>query len=243
MKSEYFNRLEYAIDKGNGPKAVAVIQQALEKDIDDEQLCANLIIIGYTFGLPCFEFIQKFLGHYPNSLYPIRVILAKILCESDNYDDATSEARYFLRVVQDRDLLNQIEDEKLLEYTMQAFLLTISIYVFVGARSYARRVIEWAKELAPDAWQENFDKELANLVEELKEEKLKEIDDKWEGFFNNYDNYEELYQKAAENRFTELAIRMRLLRQERMEDETKIIDRSEILRIVMVDDKGEYLLG
>lgn len=243
MAKDYLKKMQYAIEKGNATKALSIIQQALVEDLEDEKTCANLIIIGHTFGLPVFEFIQQFLGTYPNSLYPLRVFLAKMMCDSDNFDDATSEARYFLRIVQENGKIGQIEDEKLLEYTMQAFLLTTTVYVFVGARSYAKRVITWAKEFANEQWQKNFDIELSNLEKELAEEHLKEQDEKWEAFFQNMENYDELYQRTAENRFTELAIRLRILKEEKEKNEMQPIDRREITRVVMVDEKGDYLLG
>lgn len=236
-------RMQYALEKRNVAKALSIVQEALEAEEPEEQMCANLIIIARTFGLPIFEFLQQFLQLFPNSLYPIRVLLAEILVESDNYDDATSEARYFLRVVQENGKIGQKDDAKLEEYTMKAYLLSTSVYVAVGARSYAERVIRTALQYAPENWIKLFEGEITHLHKELQEEKLKTQNEKWEAFFATGEHFDELYQRCAENRFTELAIRLRLLQDERNNNIMQPIDDREVTRVVMVDGQGDYLLG
>jgi hypothetical protein len=242
MSFNYRKEIEKALASDNRLIALDIVQRAFV-ETEDEMLCANLVMFTSEFGLPTLEFIHQFNYKFPNSLFPIRVYLAQMLCESSNFDDATSEARYYLRLIQDYGKVGHTEDEKLLEFNLRAYMLTTTVYIDAGARSYAKRILEIAKRYATDKWLEIYKKEIQNLNKELENEKWKSLDEKWEAFFKDGSYYSELYQLCAENRYSELAIRLRLLKEDFDTKPDFVIDENELLRIVMIDENKNYILS
>lgn len=243
MATDYVKEMQYALASKNSLQALELVQKALVEEADNELLCANLIMFVAEFQLPCMEFIQQFLKKHPDSLYPIRVYLAEILCQSGNFDDCASEARYYLKLIKAYGKEGQTEDAKLREHNLKSYLLSTTVYLAAGARSYAKRIFEEALSYATPKWAEIYSQELATIDKELEDEKLAILDAKWEAFFQNGDHYAELYQMCAENRYTELAIRLRLLKTEFDTPPETPITEKEFLRVVMVSPEGDCVLS
>src|SRR5690606_16239971 len=129
------------------------------------------------------------------------------------FDDCTSDARYFLRIIKeyhDHDSENA-EHKRTMELTLKAFLLYGTLYIAAVTRSCAVRVLYTAMPFATEVWKSNYNTEKDKLAEDMQDEQLKALDEKWEEFFEGGAHYLELYQLCAEQGFTELAIRLRLL--------------------------------
>lgn len=244
-QSRYAKDIDAAIADGNNLLALQIAQTALEKEKENERLNALLISVLYEYRIPCAEQMTTFLQLFPDSLYPVRVYLADLLCSLGHFDDCASEARYYLRLIKEH--YNQdfstVSHPRTLEFTLKAFLLTCTVYITAGARSYADRAMQLAQPFATDTWFNHYKTEQASIRQDLKDEQLRILNDKWEAFFRDGSHYAELYQLCAEQGYTELAIRLRLLHEAFLDNKDFRIDADEFFRVVLQDEHQKYVLA
>lgn len=244
-QSPYAKDIDAAIAKGNNLLALEITQTALTKEQDNEQLNALLISMLYEYRIPCAEQMTGFLQLFPDSLYPVRIYLADLLCSLGQFDDCASEARYYLRLIKehyDNDFAS-IKHPRTLEFTLKAFLLTCTVYIDAGARSYANRGLLLAQPFATDTWFNHYKTEHVSIRQDLQHEQLSLLDAKWEAFFKDGSNYEELYRRCAEKGYTELTIRLRLLHESFQKDPDFRIGTDEFFMVVLQDQHKEYTLA
>lgn len=244
-QSPYAKDIDTAIANGNNLLALEITQTALEKEQDNEQLNALLISLLYEYRIPCAEQMTRFLQLFPDSLYPVRIYLADLLCSLEHFDDCASEARYYLRLIKEHygHDFTAISHPRTLEFTLKAFLLTCTVYIAAGARSYADRGLLLAQPFATDTWFNHYKTEHVNILQDLKDEQLSVLNNKWETFFKDGSNYTELYQHCAEKGYTELAIRLRLLHESFQNNTNFCISTDEFFQVVLQDEHKNYLLG
>lgn len=244
-QSALVKEFETAVNTKDYIKAITICDAALREQKENEFFNAAFVQALCEQRIPCFEQIRNFLEIYPNSLYPVRVYLAEVLCSDGAFDDCVSEARYFIRLVWDHyhNDFNNVDHKRTKEFLLKAFILACTVYIAAGARTHAKKILMYAREYATSGWQQHYDMELVKLTEELKDETLQAIDAKWEAFFNNGLHYMELYQSCAEKGYTELAIRLRLLKQKFDNESDFKIDMNTFMLVVLTEDKTSYFLG
>jgi hypothetical protein len=94
----------------------------------------------------------------------------------------------------------------------RAFLLVTCAYTELGARSYSKRVLKYARQFAiAENWLETFTLEQLRLDAELNEPDNKAVDDKWDRFFLGGNGIESLYTICAQRKFPLMAKRLELI--------------------------------
>lgn len=243
MTKDYLALMQTALTNESETEALAVAEQAFDEQPENEQLQAAMCAILFEKKYHSLGLLLLFTERFPNSLHPMRVNIAQIMCDNFEFDNATSEARYFLRVVYDYNLIGQNKDERLKEHTSRAFLLSTSVYVGLGARSYAIRVLETASKFSNVIWQGHYKEEIDHLKKELEESDIATIDDKWESFWKTGAPYEDVYQICKDYKCEEMAIRVKLLHEAFEKDANYKLNENELMQVVLVNKEKEYLLG
>ncbi|MBS3762887.1 MAG: hypothetical protein KGZ25_06240 [Planctomycetes bacterium] len=157
--------------------------------------------------------LEKFIQKYPGSLHPIRVFLGTILAEDGKFDEATQQARTYLRCVRDSEAFEHLSNTEIIRKGVsRALLLITSAYTTAGARSYSKRVLQYAQSLQlvpglPDG----MSGEIARLNHELEDETNAEIDRMWEELFADGSNVEELCDLCMQRNLPNLARRADLI--------------------------------
>ncbi len=85
------------VQERNQGAITALLKKAWTRPDFQENECAYICIALDELGLPMPGLFENFVERFPNSLYPVQVLLADAMARSGNEDGATSEARLYLR--------------------------------------------------------------------------------------------------------------------------------------------------
>jgi len=153
------------------------------------------------------ELIYEFNNRYPESFHPIGVFLANLYARSERFDEATLEARLYLRRVRDAELLTKLAEHQHVEHGVSmGFLLVTSAYTQAGARSYSRSILEMAQHLIKnDHWTGVYQSELQQLNDELNDKANQALDAKWNDLFEGGSHVAELSKHCEDKNFPTLA--------------------------------------
>ena len=186
-----------------------------------------------------FQFVEKF----PNSLYPIRIYFSDLLIRQKNYDAAATEARIYLRVALDNNQFKKPYNETIKDTIGRAFYFLTTAYTDLGAKDYSKRILNYALEYATPHWTEVYKQELLQLDNELKNQETKEINIKWEQFFESGVFANDLYNLCISKGFNDMAKRVDLLEGHFRFDKNFKIDKSEVLKLIYGDEKNGFVLS
>ena len=156
---------------------------------------------------------SKSSSRYPASLHLPRIYLADNLARAGRFDDATEQARRYLRLAKDAGILEKLTNTRILRHGVShAFLLLTSAYTELGARSYSEGVLRHALQfdLVPD-FASKIQQELARLAVEMRDPSNKATNEKWNAFFANGSGADGLYEACTSRGFPVLAKRVDLL--------------------------------
>ncbi|MEO0575472.1 MAG: hypothetical protein AAF004_08410 [Pseudomonadota bacterium] len=211
--------LESIVKQGLSTNNIKAIVEGLEnalssRDCEEHELAWAIGAVFENNLIDAFKFIPVFIDKYPQSLHPVRVFYADLLPRQGQYDSATDEARFYLRLLSESKLIDDLEGKALLlDGFCRAWLLLSSVYTEVGARSYSKRIINTGLNYPlPSTWIETFKKELSQLDVELKSDELKVIDDKWEDFFKSADDWSFVDNLCEQKNFPSLRKRIELIK-------------------------------
>jgi len=243
MTTDYLQLMQDALNQRNEEEATNVAVKAFEEQPENEHLLAVMCSVLFDSNINCYGLLLLFTERFPNSLYPIRVYIAQILCDNFQFDNATSEARYFLRLLYDFELFTQDKDPRMKEFMSKAFILLTSVYTGLGARSYTKRVLEVAQPFVSTIWQGHYQEEIENLAKDLEDSALVELDEQWEAFWSTGANFEAVYEVCKVHQCTEMVLRVELLHKEFQKDANYQLNENELFQVVLVNSEQEYLLG
>lgn len=192
-----------------------------------------------------FDLVDQFVKRFPESRHIIRVYMADLWARVGRFDLATDHARIYLRIARDAGILEDVAGTKILaEGVGRAFLLLTCVYTECGARSYSRRLLQFALRHKLDAkWIERYRREIEHLDGELENPKNQPIDDMWEAFFTNGSHAKELYDLAMNRGFEYLAQRIDLIEGNHRFNQGYLVDESEMLQLVYASEQKELCLA
>jgi len=154
--------------------------------------------------------LAQFVDQFPLSLYPVQVDLAESLILAGELDQGSNEARAYLHRLNDAGIAQTVvESEFLGEGCLRAMLMLTAVYTELGARSYSRRVLEYALLLpcAPE-WRQRFQAEHVRLGQELRDPAQASADRMWEALFHRGECGEEVTQLCKRQKAPILAARV-----------------------------------
>jgi outer membrane protein assembly factor BamD (BamD/ComL family) len=236
-KPNYEFRIRDSLDRGDKDAAEAAARAAFKDRSNGESLLAWIAANMYEGDVrPAFELLEDFVNRFPNSLHLPRVYMSDVLSRADRFDQATDHARVYLRQAQEVGALANLAEHRFVQQgASRAFLLVTAAYTELGARSYSKRVLQYARQFAiAENWIETVAKEQLRLDDELKESDNKIVDDKWERFFSTGNGIETLYTICAQRKFPLMAKRLELIEESFRSNANFQVGEQEILLLVLV---------
>jgi len=195
-------------------KADSIARKAFDYKKSDEETLALLAGSIYELELTsAFDLLDKFVSMFPNSLHAIRPQLSDLLARSGSFDDATEEARIYLRLIYKRGMLSQLAENKIIQYGVsKAFLLVTSAYTELGARSYSKAILKMALEYDLTAKTKSWIlSEVDRLDEELLDSNNFKLDMLWSSFYDDGADAAALYEHSNNSGFPRMAKRIDLI--------------------------------
>jgi hypothetical protein len=208
--------------------------------------------LAWMFGF-CFEsgagavvaLAPDFIKRYPESLFPVKVFFADLLAQNGLFDQASHEARTYLRCIKDAGMLGDLSGHTVFsDGIARAFLLLTSVYTEVGARTYSRKALEHATSLnLPAMWKQAYVSEISRLNQDIYTDNLAATaDDIWEKFFEAERAMDRVLALCLERNFMMLAKRVELIYEKLRFDSAFQMGVSEIFMVIHEDDNGRLLL-
>lgn len=245
-KEEYIRLIQDALERQESEEVAEHAGQGFEDYRDDEAFAAWCAAVAADMELPdAPAMMARFMERFPLSVHPIQVDWAESMIWQGKIDDASNEARAYLNRMHQAGLKSYLEQsEAVRDGVCRAFLLLTAVYTEAGARSYSRRVIEYAMVLELDQWwQQRFSTEHHRLDEELLDPNLRSLDAVWEDFFQRGASRDRVLDLCARCRLPVLSQRVRLLAQAFDDVEGFSLGDDEIFQMVYRIDSGKFVLA
>ena len=212
--SSYEDRINKALANNQLGEVESLARQAFADSAADEGNLAWVAAVAEEKGVPsASEFLELFVNRYPASLHLPRIYLADNLARAGRFDEATENARRYLRLAKDAGVFENLGNTRILRHGVShAFLLLTAAYTELGARSYSEGVLRHALQfnLVPDFVQK-IQQELARLAKEMRDPSNKATNERWNAFFASGSGADGLYEACTSRGFPILAKRVDLL--------------------------------
>lgn len=214
----------------------------------DEDFSAWLAGVAHGAEAPnAATILARFLEKHPASAHPVQVDWAEGLLWQGRIDEGSNEARAWLARVAagEGGLAGRLrEDEAVRHGGCRALLILTAVYTEIGARSYSKRIVEFAMMLEiDDYWRRRFATEHMRLCEELRTPGLAAADAKWENFFATGEGADDIVVACEARKFPILARRVRTLAGMFAEKPGWRPDESEFFLLVYRTDKNAFVLA
>lgn len=242
---EYEIKIQELIEKKDLTQLARVAKSAF-KDLKDNERTLSWIagIVFESGALEGFDLIADFVQRFPTSLHPIRAYYADLWASQDKYDQASHEARIYLRLLTDEGKLERLKDDIDSAGAARAFLLLTAVHTEVGARNYSQRVLKKALNLElPKKWNMFITREIQTLKKELLKAEAKAMDKKWEAFYQQASHAKELIQYCKQKKFPLLVKRLEILTQQIKAGSSLHKSDNEYLLVTYSSPDGTTVLG
>lgn len=245
MSLDHEKNIRKALKHGDANMAASAIESAFADDKAGEEVLAWAAGVAYENQLtPVLGVLPEFLSRFPNSMHMIRVYYADLCAAQEHYDTATTHARLYIRMAKEAKVLGKLSVNELIQEAVgRAFLLATSAYTELGARSYSRRLLEFA--LTHDvhaSWHEAYRGESERLSGELSEPEAKAADERWERFYKGGMGASELANECDKKGYPDMALRVELIGAKFAFDSSWRPGTEELLMAVGKDEKGAAVL-
>lgn len=244
-KRKYEERIRAALSGEDRNASEKIAREAFADNKSEEHILAWVVAAMYEQGIDsALDLLEVFVNRYPDSIHLPRVYLADVLSRASKFDQATNQARYYLRLAKDAGVFPDLGTKRIIQDGVsRSFLLLTSAYTTLGARSYSKRVLGYSLqyELAT-SWKELIINELSQLEHELLTSDNKQLDEKWEKLFSSGLEADDLYKHCNDSGFPVMAKRVDLLEGNFRFNSTFKVDMQEIFLLVLETDDKQYLL-
>ncbi|HEY5810808.1 MAG TPA: hypothetical protein VIT67_22750 [Povalibacter sp.] len=212
--SSYEDRINGALANNQLGEVERLARQAFADPAADEGNLAWVAAVTEEKVVPSApEFLESFVSRYPASLHLPRIYLAGNLARAGRFDEATEQARRYLRLAKDAGIFANLGSTRILRHGVShAFLLLTAAYTELGARSYSEGVLKHALhfDLEPD-FAQKIQQELARLAVEMRDPSNRASNQRWNAFFSKGTGADDLYEACTSRGFPILAKRVDLL--------------------------------
>jgi hypothetical protein len=237
-----------------------ILNLCSRKQSGDSVACVNDLLsnasineheLAWVFGLyfennvdDVIALAPNYISRFPDSLYPVRVFFADLLSRRELFDEASHEARSYLRSARDSGLfVGDISQSPIFcDGIARAFLLLTSVYTEVGALSYSLRVINIAKKINfTQRWENIFNSECMRINDSLNCKLTSETNRRWEMFFETGEYINDLSRSCMDKGFLMLRNRLNLIADKFRFSSDWEIDQ-EVFEIIFQDSAGSIFL-
>ena len=184
------------------------------RESEAEDLRAWAILSAWDKGLACAaRQTEVFLEHFPQSRHPVRAEWARHLAHEGKEDDATDQARRYLRDLWELGVLDNLERLEAARHGAgRAFLLMTAAPVTLAARSYSLRLLEFAAQYPiADEYRPQIGELKERLQEELADPLNRAQDRRWEEFYAYGAHGEKIFDLCLRMGFPHWARRVELI--------------------------------
>jgi hypothetical protein len=242
-KRDFKAEILKALEKNDLTQVVKLSESAFDKEPQNEELLSYVSAIIFEKQIwSAVKLIPEFVNRFPYSLHAIRIYFADILSRQNRFDASTTEARIYLRLVKDNNLLENCSNDIIKNSIGQGFLFLTSAYTSIGARSYSSRVLKLGSKYVSDYWKNIYSDELKMIDKELQETNNRESDSKWEDFFNTGNNSDSLFKLAKNSGFDDLSKRVDLIESNFRFNSSYKVNELEIFQIIY-ENNGTFVLN
>src|SRR5262245_34943665 len=142
MARNYEQLIRAALRKADAAACEAAAREAFDDQTVGEDGLAWVAAMMFENDIrPAFDLLETFVERFPESLHLGRVYLADLSAQAGRFDQATDQARVYLRQARDRNVLPTLADRPIVQDGVsRAGLLLTAAYTELGARSYSTRV-------------------------------------------------------------------------------------------------------
>ena len=207
-RESYEDQLRSCLQNNDADGAEAIARKAFADPNADEHCLGWIAGTLHEAQLQkTIDLLFEFNNRFPESLHPIRVFTSDLYARSGQFDNATHEARLYLRAAKDRGVLVELEKVNIARVgASRAFLLVTAAYTELGARTYSICALEFALTHNITAeMKETIEREVGQLSAELKDPQNLAIDEKWNSLFLSGGSAQELTTLCVDNGFPILA--------------------------------------
>ena len=213
-KEEYVRMIQNHLDRQERKPLQELINQAFDEYGDEEEFSAWCTSVAH--GMECEnapDLLAQFIERFPLSLHPVQIDLAERLLHSGYLDHGSNEARAYLARISQSGLADFMKQYDLVrDGCSRAFLMITAIYTEMGARSYSKRLLEFAMmHPLDDYWLHRFQSEHLRLGDELRRADVRRYDKLWEAFFERNENVEKIVKICEDHHASILARRVTVL--------------------------------
>lgn len=243
-KKSYEDQFRESVAKKDIVGADSTARKAFSDKTSDEHVLAWIAGSIYDLNLEkSFDLLQVFTERFPSSLHPIKAFTADLYARSGNFDKATLEARVYLRSIKDSGILDDLESENIVRAGVsRAFLFVTAAYTELGARSFSKSVLNMALnyDISPD-WADVIKSEISRLTEELKDPENLQRDEKWNSFYANGSNTDELHDYCKKSGYPVMAKLVDLTEGNFRFNSSYKVDSESIFNVV-IENEGTFVL-
>lgn len=218
-KDEYVRMIQTHLERQERRPLQDLINQAFDDYGDEEEFAAWCTSVAH--GTECenaANLLAQFIERFPLSLHPVQVDLAERLISSGYIDHGSNEARAYLARVCQPGLAETMSKHDLVrDGCSRALLMVTAIYTEMGARSYSRRLLEYAMMLPVEHyWVSRFQSEHLSLGEELRRVDASRYDKQWEAFLSSNKDAGRIAKLCRDHNAPILARRVEVLSESRV---------------------------
>lgn len=252
INSNHQMLLREALEKRDFPRVRLLAEQVFERFKSDKSSAAEGALAYYACMLyehnfpDVYKFLHAFIEQFPSSYHLVRLYRADFLRQAGSPDYATDDARVYLRNLKDTGMFSKLDTHQMICFGVtKAFLLLVTVYALLGARTYSRRTLKGALSLPLNEGHDVIQREYGRLKQELRYPEHKELDQKWETFFNGGQGATELIELAEEHNCSLLAKRIKLLEEKFRSFPDYKVGPDEVLQLVSYthDKSGREIIS
>jgi len=228
---DFLASFENAVYKKDAEQQVAILQKALNEHGFKSAIMSDLALAVANHNLPYIHFLEAFCDENSETPHGAEIKIADFYAGLDKLDETTARARRFVSKFRGTEMEQRlVEHPILLTMFARCYLLMTAAYTRLGARSYSTRILNKALSLhLPKTFEDRIKNEIYTLATELKNEKNRELDKKWEDFYSSGAHFYELYELCKTTKYPQMAKRIELIDGHFKFDSNFKVDDSEIL--------------
>lgn len=210
---DFLSTFENAIKKNDSEQQIAILKKAIDEKGWKSTILSELALMVANSNLPFVNFMEAYCDNNLDTPHGAEIKLADIYAGQNRLDEATARARQFVSKLRGSEAEKDFTQHPiLLTMVARCYLLMTAVYTHVGARSYSQRLLKRALSLKiPAPLSEKMKNEIHSLDREMADSNNKQINDKWEAFFNSGTNFHELQTHCLNKNAPHLARRIELI--------------------------------
>lgn len=231
-----------AIASGNTAEMAKAFKAIVDTDGIQSESAHQLAVLIENHRLPFIDFLIFYIRSNQNIISSAQLRVAESFAEQGKVDEATIEAREFLRKLLNwSSFKDGTAGDGFKNLASRAHLVMTAVYTTAGARSYSLRLLDRGISFATtDASRAFLENEVKTIKKELETSGNATLDQKWEEFFASGANASALIKHCLQLGMATLAKRVELLEaQFRFDANFRMTQEESLLEVFTIRPKDQ----